>query len=117
MAFRTADQVLNKVMDEADNSLTIEEKGETFIAGGTKTIATATNVEALSGTAVICNKIWIQALSTNTKPVHFATVNTVANTWPGLSAGDSAVILVKDVASVYLKVEVNGEGVSWEAIA
>lgn len=114
--FRTADQVLNKVMDEADSSLTVEEKGETFTAGGTKTISDAANVEALSGTSVVCNKIWIQALLTNTKPVHFATVNTVANTWPGLSAGDSTIILVKDVASVYLKVEVNGEGCKWEAI-
>lgn len=114
---RNADQVLNKVLDEADSSLTVEEKGETFTAGGTKTISDATNVEALTGTATPCNKIWLQALSTNTKPVHFATVNTVANTWPGLSAGDSAIVLVKDVATVYLKVEVNGEGVSWEAIA
>lgn len=104
MPFRTTDQLLNREYNEA------------FTAGGKKTFAAAATPEVLTATSTPCVKVWLQALSTNTKPIHFATIAEVTNDFPGLSAGDNAIIHVSDVNLIYGKAEANGEGVSWEAI-
>lgn len=96
---------------------------ETLVNGGKKTITAATTAEQLTETSYPCKQVWIQPITgdttgetANTKPIHVGTTSGITNDFPGLMPGQDAFIQVDNANKIYIKSEVNGEGVKWLAI-
>jgi len=85
------------------------------VYNGVKAVTTATTRESLAASQAILSGVTIKALSANTGTVYVggATV-AAANGFP-LLAGESVFLEVANLATVYLDVSVNGEGVSYIA--
>jgi len=87
------------------------------IGDGIQLVAAAGTAEALSATSVACRLVVVQARPENTNDVVVgaSTVVAASGTRRGitLSPGQSAEFHVKDVSSLYVDAETNGEGVSY----
>ena len=85
------------------------------VVSGQKTIAAAGTQEAIAASGV-CRSVTVKALATNTGNV-FIGASTVSSA-DGfiLSAGESVSLAINSLATVYIDVAVNGEGVSYIAV-
>jgi hypothetical protein len=83
---------------------------------GTKSVTTAGTRETLVAASQVVNgPIAIRADADNTKPIHIGGSDVDATIGFALSPTDPALVIpfVGDLFSIYLDVEVNGEGVTW----
>jgi len=87
----------------------------TAIYNGQKTVATAGSAEALASSQAIVSGVTVKALATNTGIVYVGNAAVAAANGLELAAGESVFIEVANLATVYLDVSVNAEGVSWIA--
>lgn len=85
---------------------------------GQKTVASSATAEAL-GSQLINGALMVKALTTNTGLAYVgnASGNVSSSTGMPLAAGDVVVFpTVGNLASLYVAVAVNGEGVAWIAL-
>lgn len=88
----------------------------TTLTGGAKTVTNSGTAEALGG-ALSTKTIYIRAKSSNTGNVYVgdSSVDAVTNKQIILAANDSMTLSISDRATVYVDVDVNGEGVDYLA--
>lgn len=82
------------------------------IGNGQKVVTTAATAEALASTTTIKGVI-IKALATNTQNVYVGDSGVTAANGFVLAAGETVAIDVADPATVFLDVDIDGEGVSF----
>lgn len=80
------------------------------LLAGDKDVTAAATPEALASSTTVLNSVLIQAKTTNTGSVY---VGDDTDQEVELEAGDAIVVVVADLASIYIKVAVNGEGVNY----
>jgi hypothetical protein len=85
------------------------------IYNGQKTVSTAGSAEALASSQALVSGVQIKALAGNTNNVYVGDSDVDSNTGFVLAAGEEVFIEVDDLATVYLDVDTNGEGVSYIA--
>lgn len=95
-------------------ALTINEQAFTTIYNGHKTITTAGTQLALAASTTV-KSVSIKALSTNTGLAYIGNSTVSSTDGYELSAGEAIDLDVNNLASVYVDVSVNGEGVSYIA--
>jgi len=88
-------------------------EGPAVLINGVKTVTTAGTAEALGAATTLYGDLHIKALSTNSGDVYIGdTAVTAANGFP-LSSGDEVTIRISDLATVYVDVDTDGEGVAY----
>ena len=85
-------------------------KNPSTLLAGDKDVTAAATPEALASSTTVVNSVLIQAKSTNTSLVYIGNSSTQN---VELSAGENTVVVIDDLASIYVKVAVNGEGVNY----
>jgi len=85
----------------------------TAIVHGQKTVATAGTEEALGGSTTLYSGVRIKALHANTGWVYVGANPVTSATGFVLDAGEECFLEVANLATVYVDVSVNGEGVSY----
>lgn len=86
----------------------------TTLTGGNKVVAVSGTAESL-GAALPCQSIYIRAKATNTGNVYVgdSAVDAVTNQQIILASNDSLTINISNRSTVYVDVDVNGEGVDY----
>lgn len=82
---------------------------------GRKTISTNGTEEALAGSQAILSGVTIKALATNTNPVFVGNNGLTSSTGFPLAAGEQIFLEVANLATVFVDVTTNGEGVAYIA--
>ena len=85
----------------------------TAIYHGQKTVATAGTEEALASSQALVSGVHIKALAANTGSVYVGANPVASSTGYVLAAGESVFLEIANLATVYVDVSVNGEGVSY----
>lgn len=83
------------------------------IVHGQKTVATAGTEEALGSSTALTSGVRIKALHANTGWVYVGANPVTSTTGFVLDAGEEVFLEVANLATVYIDVSVNGEGVSY----
>lgn len=87
----------------------------TVIYNGVSTVAAAATAEILAASQAIQSGVRIKALIANTGDVYVGDASVSAANGYVLDSGDEIFIEIANLATVYLDVSVNGEGVSYIA--
>lgn len=87
----------------------------TAIYNGQKTVSSAGSAEALASSQAIVSGVHIKALVDNTDVVYVGNASVSSSNGLELESGDSVFIEIANLATVYVDVAVNGEGVSYIA--
>ena len=85
----------------------------TALVHGQKTVAAAGTEEALGASATLYSGVRIKALHGNTGWVYVGANPVTSGTGLVLDAGEEVFLEVANLATVYIDVSVNGEGVSY----
>ncbi len=85
------------------------------ISNGKKTVTTAGGAEALAASTSMTHDVSIKALAANTGNVYVGSSSVDSTNGYVLDAGESVVITIDNLATVYLDVDTNGEGVTYIA--
>ena len=83
------------------------------IVHGQKTIATNGTEEALGSSTALTIGVNVKALAANTNPVFVGDSSLAVGTGYELSAGESVFISIDNIATVFVDVTTNDEGVSF----
>jgi hypothetical protein len=88
------------------------------LISGRKTVAAAATPEALSASKIVVHHVDIQALSTNTNPLTIGASGVDHGTQSGVRLTANAGITLYDVdlATVFVDVQTDGEGVAYVAV-
>ena len=87
----------------------------TAIYNGQKTVTTAGTREALASSQAIVSGVLIKALAANTNDVYVGNASVSSSNGFVLDAGEEVFIEIANLATVYLDVDTDGEGVSYIA--
>jgi len=87
----------------------------TAIYAGRKTVTTPTSAEALAASQALVSDVTVKALATNTGIVYVGGSDVSSTKGFELAAGEWTVLIVANLATVYLDVSVGGEGVTYHA--
>lgn len=87
----------------------------TTVYNGQKTVTTAGTQEALASATTI-ESVTIKALAANTNNVYVGDSSVSSSNGFVLDAGEAVSLDIADLATVYIDVDTNGEGVSYLAI-
>lgn len=85
----------------------------TAIHHGQKTVTTAGTEEALASSQALVSGVHIKALAANTGNVYVGANPVTSSTGYVLDAGEEVFLEVANLATVYIDVDTNGEGVSY----
>lgn len=77
---------------------------------GSKTVSATGTPEALASSTTVKNSVLIQAKSTNTASVY---IGNSSFQYVELRPVDATVVIIDNLATIYVKVDVNGEGVNY----
>lgn len=80
------------------------------LLAGEKTVTAAATPEALASSTTVLNSVAIQSKTDNTGSVY---VGNASGQYMELDPGDVAIAVVDDLAKIYVKVAVDGEGVNY----
>lgn len=80
------------------------------LLAGDKDVSAAATPEALASSTTVLNSVLVQAKTDNTDSVY---VGNSSSQEVELTPGDMIVVVCADLASIYIKVAVNGEGVNY----
>jgi hypothetical protein len=80
---------------------------------GQKAVASAGNAEVLGTSQAITNGITVKALPDNKGAVYVGDNSVDSTNGYVLAAGEAVLIIVDDVAEIYVDAEENGDGVCW----
>ena len=82
---------------------------------GQKTVAAAGTAEAVVSSETDYNMVQINALPTNTGNVYIGDSSVSSSTGYVLDAGDTIILPIKDLSTIYVDADTAGEGISWIA--
>jgi hypothetical protein len=88
----------------------------TSIYNGQKTVSTAGSAEALAASQAIVSGVHVKALIANTGKAYVGNSGVSSSNGYELDPGESVFIEIANLATVYVDVAVNGEGVSYLAM-
>jgi len=86
------------------------------IGDGTKVVATAGTQLALAASTA-CKRVYITGLPTNTNKVYIGGSGISSSTGTFIYASQTIVIDIANLASIYIDVDTNGEGVQYSYVA
>lgn len=85
----------------------------TTIVHGKKTVTTAGTQEALGTSTVLRSGVKVKALHANTNMVYVGGSTVSSTTGFVLDAGEDVFLEIADLATIYIDVDTNGEGVTY----
>ena len=106
--------VIRRIKVDAAGTVEVQEKAFATVISGHKTIAAAGAQAALAATTTV-KTVSIKALNTNTGLVYVGGSAVSSANGYELNAGEAIDLDINKLASVYIDVQVNGEGVGFIA--
>jgi len=113
---RIEDSEGDQLKINADGSLPTSIILPSTLTGGDKAVTTAGTAEALAASLSI-NSVYVRAKVDNTGNVYIgdSSVDKTTNKQIILAPGDETIITIDNIATVYVDVDTNGEGVDYLA--